>query len=189
MARADRILLALAVSVVALRTDGEVKLVARGKAAAAIYIAPEIMAGKQAPSSDAGIQQQAAKDLARCLGVMSGAEIEIVSGTPAPTDKRIPILVGALAEDVFGGPGKTDPTGQGWRLAISRRGVGLIGETGIHVAGHGGFHTFFAADVFDHDHRAEFLLLNTDKREYSCVNREFLTIEFEIGIHSDIELL
>ncbi len=68
-------------------------------------------------------------DLAHYLGKMSGTEFEIVEALP-PDDRRTPIYIGALAEDLFGPVGITMADRYGFRVvADPSRGVGLYGES------------------------------------------------------------
>ncbi len=68
-------------------------------------------------------------DLSRCLSQISGSEIGVQTGMPPAGDLRLPILLGASAEAVFGKPNKPDFAGQGWRLVVSAKGIGMLGES------------------------------------------------------------
>jgi hypothetical protein len=62
---------------------------------------------------------------------MSGAKVEVVAGPPAKDDGRVPVLVGDLAAQAFGPPKKAGPFKQGFRLVVSPKGVGLLGESDL----------------------------------------------------------
>lgn len=120
----------------------DVTLVKDGAAASVIVVAAEVMeADKQIPHTkfwehntelDRQRLRESVNDLALYLGKMSGAKIEIVTTEPAAGDKRVPILIGSLAQTKFGAPKKKVPYKQGYRLVVSPKGVGLIGES--HLA-------------------------------------------------------
>jgi hypothetical protein len=73
--------------------------------------------------------RDSALDLAACLKKMSGAQVPVLSGPPAAGTSALPILVGALAVESHGPPAKTTVFKQGWRLVVSAKGIGLLGET------------------------------------------------------------
>ncbi|MDD5262802.1 MAG: DUF4838 domain-containing protein [Methylacidiphilales bacterium] len=79
------------------------------------------------------ILRESVNDLASYLGKMSGAKIEIVSldaeGNTEPKDGRLPIYIGALAEKKFGPVKQTAAYKQGFRMVVSKGGVGLFGES------------------------------------------------------------
>jgi len=102
-----------------------VTLVKEGQAAAAIYVAERVMKGEPTRL------RSSVEDLARCLEKMSDAKVEIVIGAPKADDKRLPILIGELAEERFGPPKKKEPYKQGLRLVVSRKGIGLLGESDL----------------------------------------------------------
>lgn len=85
------------------------------------------------PSLTAEYQRQrlrdSAKDLAHYLGKMSGAKVEIVTGSPPAG--LIPIYIGERAVEVFGKPQKSAPFQQGFRVVVSAKGVGLLGESDL----------------------------------------------------------
>jgi len=69
------------------------------------------------------------EDLAYYLVKMSGASIPIVNHLPDNNDAGVPLLVGDPASRKFGGPAVHSAYAQAWRLAISRKGIGFIGES------------------------------------------------------------
>src|SRR5262249_21220777 len=70
-------------------------------------------------------------DLAYYLEKMSAAKIEIVTELTKGNDPGWPILVGDLGVKAFGPPQKTAPYKQGFRVVISPKGVGLMGESDL----------------------------------------------------------
>ena len=75
--------------------------------------------------------RESVKDFAAILQRISGAKIDIVAGSPAPGDTRLPILVGELAEAKFGKPQKSAPYKQGLRIVVHDKAIGLIGESDL----------------------------------------------------------
>src|ERR1051326_8549672 len=73
--------------------------------------------------------REAVKDLAHYLGKMSGATIEVVTG-PAPGG-LIPVFIGERAVEAFGKLQKSAPCQQGFRVVVSAKGVGLLGESDL----------------------------------------------------------
>ena len=71
----------------------------------------------------------AVADLAACLEQMSGAAVPVLTNAPIEAASAIPILVGAPADKVFGGPARKTPYQQGWRLTVTPKAVGLMGES------------------------------------------------------------
>ena len=57
--------------------------------------------------------------------------MEVIAGPPVAGSKAVPILIGALAQQAFGPPGKTYPYKQGFRIVVSDKGVGLVGESDL----------------------------------------------------------
>jgi len=104
----------------------DVILVKNGQARAAIHVSETVMS----PESK-GHQRlrDSVTDLARCLEKMSGAKIAVNQRPPGPDDKLLPMLVGDLATKVFGPPAEKSPYQQAWRLVVSKKGVGFIGES------------------------------------------------------------
>jgi len=73
--------------------------------------------------------RESARDLALYLGKMSAAEFEVVERLAAG-DRRIPILLGRPAEQVFGPVGISKGTAFGFRVAAHpQKGIGLYGES------------------------------------------------------------
>ena len=117
-----------------------VTLVKDGQAQCAIFVAPAVMAPDSKeqlknPARENEVQRQrlreSVNDLALYLEKISGAKVDIVQGEPPAGDKRVPILVGDLATKQFGEVGKTYPYKQAFRLVVSRKGVGLSGESDL----------------------------------------------------------
>lgn len=119
-----------------------VTLVDQGKARCVIVVDASIMAPDKKlpakthfPTAEAELQRQrlreSARDLAHYLGKMSGATIEIVNDTPAASDSRTRVFIGAKAAEVFGPVGKTAPYKQAFRTVVSPKGVGLYGESDL----------------------------------------------------------
>ena len=123
-------------------TQADVPLVQNGKAQAAIYVAPSVVeADKVVPPDATPVAQRAetdrrrlresVKDLALYLQKMSGASLEVLSSSPAPKDKRVPIYIGALASQKFGVGKVRAPYEQGFRVVVSKSGIGLLGESDL----------------------------------------------------------
>ncbi|MBI4024157.1 MAG: DUF4838 domain-containing protein [Verrucomicrobia bacterium] len=116
-----------------------VAIVVDGKANAAIHVAAEVMApdnevARKSPASrDQEIQRarlrESVKDMVYCLEKMSGAQLQVATAAPVDNDRRIPILIGDLAVNAFGPPSKKSPRKQGWRMVVSKKGIGLMGES------------------------------------------------------------
>lgn len=84
---------------------------------------------EQMPEMERRLLRDSARDLARCLGRMGACEIEVVEDLPAG-ERRLPILVGAVAEPVFGPVGISKAGRYGFRVvADPGKGVGLYGES------------------------------------------------------------
>lgn len=122
---------------------GDVTLVRDGSPSAVIRVAERVMEPDNPDISAQSLQhakavaesqrqqlREAVKDLARCLEKMSGARIEIVCGSKLP-DSSIPIHIGELAIEKFGKPQKSAPFKQGFRVVISPKGIGLMGESDL----------------------------------------------------------
>jgi hypothetical protein len=71
--------------------------------------------------------RESVKDLALYIHKMSGAEVKIHPETSA--DGRVPIYVGALAEDRFGKVNAHDRAKQGYRVVVTPQAIGLYGES------------------------------------------------------------
>lgn len=132
--------LAFIISFISFWTD--VTIVKDGTAKAVIVVPVEVMAPDKPVSNTKFYEnedeqsrrrlRESVNDLARYLGQMSGARIEITNALPAKGDKRVAILIGSLAEKKFGGPKKKAEYKQGFRVVVSSKGIGLIGES--HLA-------------------------------------------------------
>ncbi len=105
----------------------------------AVMAADQDTAGFKARELDAETDRrrlrESVKDLARYLGEMSGARVEVVTApageTAAPGAVRI--LVGDFAAARFGAPAKPFPYQQGFRVVVDAKGgwLGLIGESDL----------------------------------------------------------
>jgi hypothetical protein len=122
----------------------DVTLVKNGQAQAVIAVPASVMAPNIVPPLTATVAQKAAEtqrqalresvnDLASYLGKMSGARIEILpvdaEGATDPKDGRLPIYIGALAEKKFGPVKQTAASKQGFRVVVTKGGIGLFGES------------------------------------------------------------
>ncbi len=117
-----------------------VTLVRNGRATSAIFVPASVMASQTVKTSTAAATEaedqrrrlrDSVLDLACAFEKISGAGVEIVTGVPATGDTRVPIWVGDLALRTFGGPGIRAPFKQGFRLVVSAKGVGLLGESDL----------------------------------------------------------
>ncbi len=121
----------------------EVTLADGGKSSAVICVGERVMKPDdpnisveqfQRPQSVAEFQRQqlreAVKDLSHYLEKMSGAKIEVLQHSKIP-DGSLPIYIGELAVEKFGKPAKSAPFQQGFRVVISPKGVGLLGESDL----------------------------------------------------------
>lgn len=139
--RTTHLLLAILAVLLMPRTlKADVLLADKGQAHCAIFVAPEVMADdKRYLGGDPFIAREAedkrrklresVKDLAVYLQKITGADVPVVQREPAKTDKAVPLLIGAYAEKVFGGPAKHSTCKQGYRLVISSKALGFIGES------------------------------------------------------------
>ena len=130
----------------ALRTAlADVTIVQDGKPAATIYVPAEVMSMEDKPVNtlknpekrDEGFRitlRESVKDLALYLEKISGAKVEIVEGAPQADSQGVPILIGDLATEAFGQPGKTYPYQQGFRIVVGDKGIGLLGESDLAVS-------------------------------------------------------
>ncbi len=122
--------------------SGEVELARDGDARAVIVVPSDWKADLELPD---GLPREAVQrlqarrnllhasveDLAHYLGRMSGSQIEIVEGMPE-RDRRVAIMIGPVAEAVFGPVGISKDGLQGFRVVSDRRrGVGLYGESEV----------------------------------------------------------
>ena len=103
-------------------TPRDVTLAREGAALCAVVVTPST--AKEHPRVAA-----AAQDLRRCLGAIAGGEVPLVTTPRDPKDPRLPLYVGDAATEVFGPPAQPGVAKQGWRLVVSARGVGCIGES------------------------------------------------------------
>ncbi len=101
-----------------------VTLIRDGACRAAIYVAPEVMEGKEHVRV-----RESVKDLARYLGAMTGTTLPVHARPPQAGEAAIPILIGNYADAVFGPFAMRSDFKQGFRLVVSARGVGMQGET------------------------------------------------------------
>lgn len=119
----------------------DVTLVENGTARVAIHVPPQVMATDKPVSSktpylenETELQRRrlrdSVKDLAQTLQKMSDAKIEVLQRAPSAADKQTPILIGEYARAKFGEPQKKSPFKQGWRMVVSPRAIGLLGENG-----------------------------------------------------------
>ncbi|HUT00957.1 MAG TPA: DUF4838 domain-containing protein, partial [Phycisphaerae bacterium] len=117
-----------------------VALVRDGQPRAAIFVAPRVLAADSKkrlknPALEAEKQRrrlrESVADLALYIEKMSGAKVPVVTGEPRADDERMPILVGEPAAKAFGPVGRTYPFKQAFRVVVSRRGVGLFGESDL----------------------------------------------------------
>jgi hypothetical protein len=122
-------------------THAEVVLVENGQSRCAVVVAARVIEADRAlPNAlsrerEAETQRQrlreSVNDLARVLGAMSGAKIEVRTEDLPAGDRRVPILIGERAQQTFGPPGKAAPYKQGFRYVVSPNGVGLFGESDL----------------------------------------------------------
>ena len=126
----------------AMTARADVTLVQDGQARATIHVAAEVLSMEDKnlgalkyPEREVEEQRvrlrASVRDLAVYLEKMSGAKIEVVAGPPAAESKTVPILIGSLAQNAFGPPGKTFPYKQGFRIVVGDEGVGLLGESDL----------------------------------------------------------
>ncbi len=125
---------------------GELELVSRGVSRAKIFQPAELdridwsKPVPSAPWEEAEAERQRRRlsvsvaDLARTLGKISGATVEIVSGRPPADFGGAAILVGSIAGAEFGAPSVTYPFKQGFRYVVAGRKVGLLGESDLAVS-------------------------------------------------------
>lgn len=118
-------------------------LVENGQSKGAIFVPARVWADAEKNKSDAGVWQkldaeservrlrESVRDLAGILQRITGAKIDVVSGAPAAGEKRLPILIGELAEAKFGKPQKSADYKQGLRVVVTNDAVGLVGESDL----------------------------------------------------------
>ncbi len=118
----------------------DVVIVQDGSSRANIQISPKVMATDKDvtsvapyPQYDQELQRrslrESVKDLALYLGKMSGAKVSVLDRAPQGGGTHLPILIGDLAVKAFGPPEKKSPYKQGWRIVVSPKGIGLMGES------------------------------------------------------------
>lgn len=130
-----------ALAAVTITAHADVVIVKDGKATAAIFVTADVMAAdkKDVPNKFAAQEaesqrqrlRESVQDLALYLGKISGASVEISTNAPAKGETRLPILIGDLAVNSFGPPKKKAPYKQGFRVVVSGKGIGLIGESDL----------------------------------------------------------
>lgn len=136
--------LALVVSVGAARSAAaDIALTNKGKAAAVIVAPARVMDDAVKNPEPESVWRnyvaedtrrrlrESIKDFAGILERVSGAKIEIVVGALPAGDKRVPILIGELAEAKFGKPAKSYPYKQGVRIVVAKDAVGIVGESDL----------------------------------------------------------
>ncbi|MDA0837908.1 MAG: DUF4838 domain-containing protein [Planctomycetota bacterium] len=132
------LLIALQISCSAFAAES-ITLIKNGKSSAAIYVAPEIMETRTL-KADASAEERAheplrvrvresVKDLALTLNRIAGAEVPIHTRLPNPGERTIPILIGGYADKTFGPFAMKSEFKQGYRLVVSKKAVGIQGET------------------------------------------------------------
>lgn len=123
----------------------DVTLVHEGQSRATIHVPSEVLSMEDKNLSTLKYPQReqeefrvrlraSVRDLSAYLEKMSGAKVEVVAGAPAAGSKTVPILIGSLAQQAFGPPGKTYPYKQGFRIVVGDKGVGLLGESDLAVS-------------------------------------------------------
>jgi hypothetical protein len=75
--------------------------------------------------------RESVRDFVGIIERISGATLPVEVGPPKPGDERIAILVGELASAKFGPPAKKVEYGQGVRIVVGDKGVGLLGESDL----------------------------------------------------------
>src|ERR1051326_5189788 len=119
----------------------DVTIVKDSKPDAIICVSDEVMAAdKEVPYTKAAEYEQelqrrglreSVKDLAMYLEKISDAKIEIKQGAPDASEARIPILISDLATKQFGPAKKKAGHKQGFRVVVSAKGIGLLGESDL----------------------------------------------------------
>ena len=137
--------LLIGLSLQAQAANNEVLLVEKGQARAVVCVPAGLMAEDATLPKDAvyidqsdEIQRRRLRDsvhdLVHYVEEMSGAKLDLLEGLVPASEKRLPIYVGSLATEVFGPTAKSYPYQQGWRLVVSDKGIGLIGESDLAVS-------------------------------------------------------
>ena len=78
--------------------------------------------------------QDAIKDLQHYLQKICGTKVSSHNEMPKENSDIFPVLIGKYAEKQFGPVGEKTQFGQAWRLVISKKGIGVIGESEEAVA-------------------------------------------------------
>ncbi len=114
-----------------------------GRPLAAVYVPAGLMAEDETLTRDTPYParrqeeerqrlRESVRDLLHYVEQISGAAMKLHEGAPAAqTPGVLPVLIGDLARDVFGPPAASDAYDQGWRLVVSERGIGLLGESDL----------------------------------------------------------
>jgi len=118
----------------------EVKLVKDGQSACTILVAPRVMEADRnvavqqveayATETDRRRLRESVRDLAQCLGRMSGATVAIVTNAGA-AEQGIGVMIGEQALEAFGPVGIKVRGGQGYRVVVQKKRVGLYGESDL----------------------------------------------------------
>jgi hypothetical protein len=111
---------------VAAQISAQVTLVKDGDARVVIYVPGEIMDPAQKGRERL---RASVHDLAGYLEKISGAKITISTDHPAKGADALPILIGPYAEQRFGPLELATRYQQGWRLVVTRAGIGMLGES------------------------------------------------------------
>src|SRR5262245_12567287 len=121
----------------------DVTLIDNGQARVAIFAPARVMDdAKKNPEPDSVWRtgtaedqrrrlRESIKDFAAILERISGAKVDVVIDAPTANEKRVPILIGELAEAKFGKPQKSYPHKQGLRIVVAKDAVGIIGESDL----------------------------------------------------------
>ena len=131
---------AILISMSVCSSSAAVSVIDNGKAKAAIYVEPSVMAADIKLPVDASFLEKqsetlrqrlrdSVKDLAATLQKISGAEILIQQRPWEQNDTGLPILIGKYAAERFGAWKKNTEYQQEWRVTIAKDGIGLQGET------------------------------------------------------------
>lgn len=75
--------------------------------------------------------RESVRDFVGVIQRISGATLPVEVGPPKAGDSRLPILIGDLATDKFGKPAKTFEYGQGLRIVVTDKAIGLTGESDL----------------------------------------------------------
>lgn len=75
--------------------------------------------------------RESVRDFVGIIERISGAKLAVEIGAPKADDDRIAILIGELAAEKFGPPAKKMEYGQGLRVVVNEKAVGLVGESDL----------------------------------------------------------